>query len=181
MLIDDIRQHASESAEAGEFEAVAKKLSEPTIVIRDATPASYARLGETLGDMVRQLVAGTIRTIAASAHPLAGEVGDAHVVLLNAQVGLRIDSDERQQTIDLLAAAGQWPDAVRDAIKSQGKRMESPAGRTVTADECREAWQADRLAARITNANALAVERIKPGADPEQQSAIWAQCWKDGV
>jgi hypothetical protein len=145
MLANLINQHALDAAKSGDWSAVATTLNAQTIVVRDSTPISYATLGADLGDDVRALVAKTLRTIASSQNPLAGEVADAHVVLLNEAVGLRIDSDTRQQTIDLLAAAGRWPDSVRDAIKARGKRMTSLAGGTVTADECRVAWTTDTM------------------------------------
>ena len=156
MLSELIQQHALAAANAGNWAAVAQTLNAPTAVVWDSTPVTYARLSHDLGDAVRQMVAATLRTIAASANPLAGEVADAHTVLLNEEVGLRIDNDTRQATIDTLAAAGQWPDAVRDAIKSRGKRLASLADSAVTADECREAWEAaaaqqqrDKLRQRI--------------------------------
>ena len=158
MLADLIEQHALDAANAGDWAAVAQTLNAATIVVWDATPVTYARLAHELGDAVRQMVAATLRTIAASAHPLAGEVSDAHTVLLNEHVGLRIDDETRQATIDTLAAAGQWPDAVRDAIKLRGKRLASIAGSSVTEDECREAWEAAELIAaklqRISQVNA---------------------------
>lgn len=159
MLIDIIREHANEFALTGDFEAVSSVLSEK-ILVRDDTPVSYARLAAELGDDVRAMVAGTIRKVAASEHPLAGEVADAHVVLLNERVGLRIDSDTRQQTIDLLAAVGEWPDSVRNAIKENGKRIESLAGRTVTAEECRNAWQAAEVFDWFAAQSAVIRERI---------------------
>ena len=149
-LAELIREHAAAEATAGDWQAVAAKLSEATTVIRDSTPMTYAKLGSDLGDNVRKLVAGTLRQVAASQNPLAGEVSDAHVVLLNDQVGLDISSDTRQDTIDLLAAAGQWSDNVRDAIKAAGKRLTSLAGGTVTADECKTAWTADALQSQWT-------------------------------
>ena len=152
---------ASASATAGDWQAVAAKLSESKTVVRDSTPLSYATLSADLGDDVRALVAGTLRTIAASQHPLAGEVSDAHVVLLNEGVGLRIDSDTRQQTIDILAAAGSWPDAVRDAIKARGKRLTSLAGSTVTAEECQSAYESHQLQQQWTT---LQNESINPAA-----------------
>lgn len=147
MLADLIEKHAAVAANAGDWAAVAQALNAATLVVWDSTPVTYARLSHDLGDAVRQMVAATLRTIASSAHPLAGEVADAHTVLLNEQVGLRIDNDTRQATIDTLAAAGTWPDAVRDAIKLRGKRLASIAGSSVTADECREAWEAAELIA----------------------------------
>lgn len=174
MLADLIEKHAAVAANAGDWAAVAQTLNAPTVVVWDSTPVTYARLSHDLGDAVRQMVAATLRTIAASANPLAGEVADAHTVLLNEEVGLRIDNDTRQATIDTLAAAGTWPDAVRDAIKSRGKRLASLCGSSVTADECRETWEAAALETRRDTLRERFDGALNQIGTPEQSLAVAA-------
>ena len=45
-----------------------------------------------------------------------------------------------------LVAAGEIDAAVVTITQGLSTRMDAPAGRTVTADECREAWNAAELA-----------------------------------
>lgn len=49
---------------------------------------------------------------------LAAEMADAMAAMRT--VGLNLSAADRQAVIDTLAAAGQWPDAVRDAVKALG-------------------------------------------------------------
>lgn len=145
ITIDIIRsnQAASDAADAGDWSACAAALNARTIEVRDSTPVTYAKLTATLGDQARQLVAGTLRAIATSNHPAAGEMQDAHMVLLNESGGLRIDTDERQVMLDQVAAVGNWPPELTTAIKAQGLRYESTASQAglpdATPDECEAA------------------------------------------
>lgn len=139
-LNDLIQTHAATEAAAGNWPAVADILNAISITIRDPRPVTYASLGRDFGDPARQLVAGTIRAAAKADTPQGGELADAHAVLLNEQVGMRIDSDARQAVIDGLAAAGGWPNALRDGIKQSRLQRVSPAGNggfgVVTAEQC---------------------------------------------
>ena len=49
---------------------------------------------------------------------LAAEMADAMAAMRT--VGLNLSAADRQAVIDSLAAAGQWPDAVRDVVKALG-------------------------------------------------------------
>ena len=154
-----ISEHCLADAQSGNWDAVAEKLNAKTIVVRDSSPLSYAVLTRELGDDARMLIAGTLRAIAKSESPLAGEVQDAHTVLLDEKTGLTIDSDVRQGIIDQLAIAGSWPDDLRNAIKLRGKRLVSVAVDVVTADQCKSAWQIDSLKSEWAS---LLNEKINP-------------------
>lgn len=144
MLSTIITQHAATQAAAGNWIAVAESLNAQTIVVRDDTPLTYARIAVRIGETARGAVAATMRLIAASESPLAGEISDAHTVMLDENVGMRISSDARQTIIDQIAAAGNWPESLKVAVKSLGKRAVSPAAQAglgvVTAEQCSLAW-----------------------------------------
>lgn len=153
-LTERIQQHASAEATAKDWDKVAEILNALTVVVRDSTPLTYARITREFGDAVRQKVAGTLRAIAASQHPLAGEVSDAHVVLLNELVGLDISSDDRQAVIDLIATAGGWSTDEAVAIKSLGVRVEFVI--VTTTAECEAAMLTASRDAIISRLNAAA-------------------------
>jgi hypothetical protein len=86
-------------------------------MIRDSiglTPQEYG--------LVRSTLEGAIATLRADADPAKRMQGidlhDALSAMLSR--GISLSSPDRQATIDLLAAFGQWPDAVRDAVKAVG-------------------------------------------------------------
>jgi len=160
-----ITMHAAEAAAASDWSAVAELLNAASITIRDSTPLTYARIRREFGDNVRAKVAGTLRAIAASESPLAGEMADAHSVMLNERVGLDISSDDRQAIIDQIAAVGGWSAEESAQIKSLGVRMQSLAEQAgldpVTADDCHKAMtvadcraELQKLTAKATAANA---------------------------
>jgi len=166
-LITAINQHAKQAAEAGDFAAVASTLNSLTITIRDPTPVTYADLTRDLGESARQLVAGTVRAIAKSDSPLAGEMADAHTVLLNEQGGLTLHTDERQAMLDTVAGVGKWPEQLTAAIKARGVRTEQLVGRVVTAEQCKNEWQAHQTAvadAVKTVSVTLSANRSKDGS-----------------
>lgn len=152
MLISLINQHASSAASAGDWPTVAATLNAANLIHRDATPLTYARVGDLLGEPARQAVAATLRAIAASQSQLAGEMADAHLVMLNEQIGLRIDTDDRQSVIDQIATAGGWSDQLRDSIKRLGVRVISVAEAAgypqITAVQCQAVWTAEQIRQR---------------------------------
>jgi|GEM_PF-2567234 len=86
-------------------------------MIRDAiglTPQEYG--------LVRSTLEGAIATLKADDDPVKRMQGidlhDALSAMLSR--GISLSSPDRQATIDLLAAFGQWPDSVRDAVKAVG-------------------------------------------------------------
>jgi len=60
------------------------------------------------------LVVGTIKAAAAS-----NPIMDTIIIAMSTN-GLSLSTAERQGVIDSLAIAGEWPDAVRDAVKALG-------------------------------------------------------------
>lgn len=147
-----ITQHASPGATAGDWAAVASALNAANVLYRDATPLTYARVRDLLGEPARQAVAATLRAIAASQSQLAGEMADVHLVMLNEQIGLRIDTDDRQSVIDQIATAGGWSDQLRDGVKRLGVRVISVAEAAgyppVTAVQCQAVWTAEQIRGR---------------------------------
>jgi len=63
---------------------------------------------------------------------IAAEMADALSALRT--VGLSLSGDDRQAVVDMLAVAGSWPDAVRDAVKALGVRTQ-PRWQTEGYDE----------------------------------------------
>lgn len=72
--------------------------------------------------LVRGTLETAIETLKADADPVKRSQGldlqDALTAMLSR--GISLSSENRQATIDLLAALGSWPDPVRDAVKSLG-------------------------------------------------------------
>jgi len=74
----------------------------------------FADITGAVGLEATALVVGTIKAAAAS-NPLM----DTIIIAMSTN-GLSLSSPERQGVIDSLAIAGEWPDAVRDAVKALG-------------------------------------------------------------
>ena len=86
--------------------------------------------------------------------------------------GLQLHTDERQQMIDGLAVAGNWPNELTAAVKAAGLSYTSIAGSVVTSEQCRSAWllqlKADSLnLVRNTASEAAAEEYRKSDSTPE--------------
>lgn len=148
-LIEAIKSSvaATAAANAQDWTECSRLLTVKDIASRNPEAMTYARLGAELGDDARALVAGTIRAIIAAGGPSAGELADAHSVLLNEAGGIRIDSDARQAMLDEVAAVGSWPAELLTAIKEGGvvyQSIASQAGLSDTAcgaSDCEGAWQ----------------------------------------
>lgn len=179
MLIQLIRQHALQAAQAGDWHTVASTLNGLTTVVRDPTPITYARIRELFGEPTRQLIAGAIRAMAKSDSPLAGEMEDCHTVLLNEQIGFRLDFDERQSVLRQLGSAAGWSSELVDSIAALGVRTERII--ETTAAECQTVWNQAATESRIINAAALAKERMLPTDTAQQLAAKWAQAWAEAV
>ena len=74
----------------------------------------FADITGAVGLEATALVVGTIKAAAAS-NPLMDTI-----LIAMSSVGLSLSTAERQGVIDSLAIAGEWPDAVRDAVKALG-------------------------------------------------------------
>lgn len=73
-----------------------------------------ADITAVIGLEATALVVGTMKAAAAT-NPLM----DTIIIAMSTN-GLSLSTPERQAIIDSLATAGQWPDAIRDAIKALG-------------------------------------------------------------
>jgi hypothetical protein len=74
----------------------------------------FADITGAVGLEATALVVGTMKA-ASAANPLMDTI-----IIAMSTVGLSLSSPERQGVIDSLAIAGEWPDAVRDAVKALG-------------------------------------------------------------
>jgi len=176
MLINLLQVHCATLAAAGDWNGCAAKLRAESIEVRDKSPVTYGRITELFGDSVRALVAGTLRAVAASGSPLAGEVGDAHLLLLTS--GLQVDTDARQTVIAQLAFAGKWPADLTAAIKSLGMRRESLAQQAGLSDQdcsaaaCEVEWRSSQVAAWFHAQSAVINEDLAAGAMTTRQQVI---------
>lgn len=75
---------------------------------------TVAAIVEAVGLDAGRLVLGTIQAASAQDPILASSYQALSTV------GMSLSGDDRQGLIDALATAGQWPDAVRDAVKALG-------------------------------------------------------------
>lgn len=74
----------------------------------------FADITAVVGLEATALVVGTMKAASAS-NPLM----DTIIIAMSTN-GLSLSSPERRAVIDQLAAAGSWPDSVRDAVKALG-------------------------------------------------------------
>lgn len=93
-----------------------------------ATPTNVGVNFSQIGDTINGLPGGpaapetwldkVVGTIQQAANQLPS-LGPAYAAL-SSETGLLLSNPQRQSQIDVLAVIGEWPDAVRDAIKSLG-------------------------------------------------------------
>lgn len=100
-------------------------------------------------------------------------------------VGSDLSRPGIQAFIGGLAAADGWPEGLHTQVKEMGVWYVSPAEEkglgTPTIDEQKAAWAEKQISDRITNATALAEERILPLMTGTERAAAWAQAWEDAV
>lgn len=166
LLAELIKNNALSEAQAGDWQAVADKLNTPTIEVRNPKSWTMADLIGLVGTEGAALVGGTIQAAGSSNPIFAGAW-----IALNV-TGLQLHTDERQQMIDGLALAGNWPDQLRDMVKAAGLTYTSLAGNTVTAEQCQAAWLSHLKSGsldlvRNTAAEAAAEEYRKSDSTPE--------------
>jgi hypothetical protein len=131
----------------------------------------FADITEVIGLEATALVVGTIKA-ASAANPLMETI-----LIAMSTVGLSLSTAERQSVIDSLAVAGQWPDAVRDAVKALGG-VDRPRWQSegYESEPTIEIVQAEIDTARLINAKALFAERMVIDGDAD---AVWLQAWID--
>ena len=81
------------------------------------TQVTFALIEAAVGFAGANLVAGTIQAATAQM-PLLATVMTA----MSTPAGLSFSSPQRQAIIDALAAAGNWPESLKDAVKGLGYR-----------------------------------------------------------
>jgi hypothetical protein len=131
----------------------------------------FADITAVVGLEATALVVGTIKAASAQ-NPLMDTI-----IIAMSTVGLSLSTAERQGVIDMLAHAGQWPDAARDAVKALGGTWQPRwqlAG--YESEPTLATVQAEIDAARLINAKALFNERMTIGGDA---SSVWSQAWID--
>jgi hypothetical protein len=136
MLANLIREHALTEAQSGDWSAVAEILNAPTVAVRNPKSWTFADLIGLVGAEGAALVGGTIQAAGA-----ANPIFDSAWIALSV-TGLQLHTDERQQMIDGLAAAGNWPDQLRDTVKAAGLSYTSLSD--ATGKDCEAAWLLDR-------------------------------------
>ena len=153
MLINLIRTHCLTDAQAGNWSAVAATLNAQTVEVRNPKSWTFADLIGLVGAEGATLVGGTIQAAGAN-NPIFASAWIALSV-----TGLQLHTDERQQMIDGLAIAGNWPSELTAAVKAAGLSYTSLAGDAVTADDCRKAWVVSetRRTVSLLSAKATAV------------------------
>jgi hypothetical protein len=138
-LINLIKTHCLADAQAGDFTAVAATLNAQTVEVRNPKSWTMADLIGLVGPEGAALVGGTIQAAGVSNPIFAGAWLALNIT------GLQLHTDERQQMINGLAAAGNWLDQLRDTVKAAGVSYTSLAGSTVTAQQCESAYETAAL------------------------------------
>jgi hypothetical protein len=139
MLIDLIKTHALQAAQAGNWSAVAATLNAQTVEVRNSKSWTMADLIALLGAESAAVVGGTIQAAGASNPIFAGAWLALNIT------GLQLHTDERQVMIAGLADAAGWPAELKAAALAAGLTYTSLAGSTVTAAECQSVWEVDSL------------------------------------
>lgn len=151
MLIDLIREHALQSAESGDFAAVAAILNAIRKTITDETHWTFGLMSQ--GRLPTELVTGIASAVksAAQVNPL---MESAFIAF--STTGLQLHTTERQSMIDSIGVG--LPGEAVAAMKSLGVRSVPVA--STTATDCESAWQADLAAAAAQQAAAIRASRI---------------------
>lgn len=132
MLINLIREHALEDAQAGNWSAVAETLNSLTQTVTDTTHWSFG-LMMSQGNLPPELVTGIASAVktAAAANPL---VESAFIAF--STTGLQLHTDERQAMIQAIGAG--LPSEFVAAVNALGRRTASVV--TTDAEACESAW-----------------------------------------
>ncbi len=137
MLIDLIKTHALQAAQAGNWSAVATVLNAPTVEVRNPKSWTMADLITLLGAESAAVVGGTIQAAGVTNPIFAGAWLALNIT------GLQLHTDERQAMIAGLADAAGWPAELQAAALAAGLTYTSLSD--ATAAECEAAWVLDSL------------------------------------
>lgn len=140
LLIDLIKSYCLAEAQAGDWITVAAIVNSKTVEVRNPKSWTMADLIGLVGAEGAALVGGTIQAAGSSNPIFAGAW-----IALNV-TGLQLHTDDRQQMIDGLALAGNWPDDLKDLVKSAGVTHRTILGDLVSPEQCQAAWAENQRA-----------------------------------
>lgn len=134
-LIQLIREHALQAAQAGDWQTVASTLNALTTEVRDTTLRSARWLMLQLEPTESDIVLGTLQQ---STIP---RVKAAYDSLVNG--GIDLSEDQVQQMIPVLAA--NWPAGLADKILEAGRRTAPVLDPQTNALACEAAWRTEQV------------------------------------
>jgi hypothetical protein len=167
MLIDLIKTHALQDAQAGNWSAVAATLNAQTVEVRNPKSWTMADLITLLGAESAAVVGGTIQAAGASNPIFAGAWLALNIT------GLQLHTDERQSMIDGLADAAGWPAGLKAAALAAGLTHVSLSD--ATAEECQRAWIIASCIDPIAVAQSAAVVKLnnaQASLEPEHTDGL---------
>lgn len=142
---------AKKAAESADWSGCAAALNAREIPVKDTTLRDSNWISTQLTTVVDP------KTGATEADIVLGTLQSAQVPRVQAAylrlvtVGLDLSNDQIQATVPLLAMAGGWPEGLAAKVLAAGIRMESAASvaglESVTADDCKAAYEAAQLSA----------------------------------
>lgn len=141
-----IAEHAAEAAAIPDWDEVALILSDPDGKrLENPTPMTFRRLCDQFsavldGETHRTEADLILASLATSSIERAQEVRG----LLTGD-GVDMRRDDVQGLILLLASVNAWPGDLAARLQATGVTFEPLAGRAVTAEECRMAWESKTL------------------------------------
>lgn len=138
MLINLIIEHASQEAEAGQFEEVANILNTKSIAVRNTKSWTLGEIEQSLGADAARIIAGAIKG-AAALDPL---MEFAFVAV--STTGIQLHTDERQAMIAVIGQTANLSAEQISAMQALGLTYQSPAQQAglgvVGGEQCQEVW-----------------------------------------
>lgn len=177
MNLSDIKEYAGQEAESGNWKGAANKLNAITATAVDSRPWTIGDLASTIGQAEAAIVAYTIEKAGVGDNPQASLMRTLLIGISTS--GVSLHSPDRQAAIDNLALAGGWPAELTKAVKEAGVKTVPRFDPPVTEQDVKTLWEESKIEQRITNAVALARERIGVADTWEQRAAKWTQAWTD--
>lgn len=180
-LINHIKQHALQAAQAGDWSAVAETLNAMTTEVRDTTLRSARWLMLQLTTVVNRLTGATeadvvLGTLQQSTIPRVKAAYDSLC-----STGIDLSEAQVQQMLPILATAASWPAGLAEKIMQAGLQNVPLLSSPVTAEDCRQVFLKDNLEAIADAAYQQFVDRynaakagIESGDLTTEQSVIAA-------
>jgi hypothetical protein len=171
-LIDLIREHANESAIAGDFAAVASTLNDLTRTYRVGKVGGKESLQAIVatGEDPNQVI-GTMRAV-----PMAS-------VLLDTLISSGVDWADPVTDLIMsgLVSKGLIKQSVADAVRSLSERIEPVFAEPVTAEQCKAEWQShiseqarNTLREAVAQRSAAVTQHINESAEVPTLSDVLA-------